>query len=336
METIVFENPEEKEIEQAAQVIRDGGLVVFPTETVFGLGANALDSGAAKKIYAAKGRPSDNPLIIHLADAADAEKYAVTNDVYYRLAERFMPGPVTVILPAKDIIPKTVTGGLDTVAVRVPSHRTANMLIRFSGVPVAAPSANISGKPSPTKTSHAVFDMYGRADMILGGADCEVGVESTIITLCAQHPTLLRPGHVTVDELRGVCPDIEISKAVLGRYEGQVLSPGMAYKHYAPRAKVTVIESDERGFYDYIPKSTDTGILCFDDDDLIKTLPNVKTFGASHDSDAQARKLFDCLREFDFEENITHIYARRPDSSGVGLAVLNRLLRAAGFDSVSL
>lgn len=336
METTVFENPTIEQIERAAKVIRDGGLVVFPTETVFGLGANALDADAAKKIYAAKGRPSDNPLIIHLAKADDAEKYAETNDLYFALANRFMPGPLTVILPAKDIIPRTVTGGLDTVAVRVPIHKTANALIRAAGVPIAAPSANISGKPSPTRTSHVICDMYGRADIILGGEACDVGVESTIITLCAEHPTLLRPGHVTLDELREVCPDIVLSQAVLGKYEGQVLSPGMSYKHYAPKAAVTIVESDERKFYDYIPKGTETGILCFDDDELLRTLPNVKIYGASDDSSAQAKRLFECLREFDLEENITHIYARKPSADGVGLAVLNRLLRAAGFNVVTL
>jgi len=332
METEIFLNPTGEQIEKAAECIRSGGLVVFPTETVFGLGANALDEDATKKIYKAKGRPSDNPLIVHLSEPIEAELYAYTVDTYYALARAFMPGALTVIMKARDVVPRTVTGGLDTVAVRVPSNPTAHELIKKAGVPIAAPSANISGKPSPTRVEHVIEDMNQRADIILGGDMCDYGVESTIITLCSEHPTVLRPGHITLEELQTVCPDTVVSEAVLGKYEGQALSPGMRYKHYAPRAEVTVLDATQEAFFDYVPKSDDIGILCFDNDFKLKTLSNVKTYGAPNDSDMQAKLLFDCLRSFDKEEKIKHIYARMPSGDGVGLAVLNRLIRAAGFN----
>ena len=332
METRIYLNPKENEIEKAAECVRAGGLCVFPTETVFGLGANALDENAAKKIYEAKGRPSDNPLIVHLSEPVEAELYAYTTEDYYRLAKAFMPGPLTVIMKARDVIPKTVTGGLDTVAVRVPSYSVAHELIRKAGVPIAAPSANISGRPSPTRVEHVIEDMNGRADIILGGENCEVGVESTIITLCAQRPTVLRPGYITLGQLKTVCPDTVVSEAVLGKYEGQALSPGMRYKHYAPKAKVIILDGTQEAFYNAVPKSGDVGILCFDTDEKLKTLRNAKTYGAAKDSNMQAKMLFECLRSFDKDDTIKRIYARMPSDEGVGLAVLNRLIRAAGFN----
>ena len=234
-------------IKDAAECIKNGGLVVFPTETVYGLGANALDDKAAAKIFAAKGRPSDNPLITHLAAVEDAEKYCETNELFYKLANRFMPGPLTVILPkklrnGKPVIPDTVTGGLPNAAIRIPSNPTAHALIEAAGVPVAAPSANISGSPSPTTLRHVVEDMYGRVDIIIDGGDSDIGLESTVVLLCGGEPRLLRPGAVTFEELRQICGDITADRAVYEKTDGIPLSPGMKYRHYAPRARVIMLD----------------------------------------------------------------------------------------------
>ena len=201
MNTLKIEYDGEASLAPAAEIIRNGGIVAFPTETVYGLGGNALDPDAARKIYAAKGRPSDNPLIVHLADPRDAEKYCVTSDAFYRIADAFMPGPITVILPKKPVIPDSVTGGLDTVGIRVPSHRAANQLIRLSGVPIAAPSANISGKPSTTTAQHVLHDHKGRIEAIVDGGPCSVGVESTIVDLTGDEPVILREGGIPAQEL---------------------------------------------------------------------------------------------------------------------------------------
>ena len=216
-------------LSQAADTLRRGGLVVFPTETVYGLGANALDPSASASIYAAKGRPSDNPLIIHIAHPSDAERYTEATPLFNRLAERFMPGPLTVVLPAKSIIPKTVTAGLSTVAVRCPQNPIARRLIALAGVPIAAPSANLSGSPSPTCFQHVCDDMNGRVDVIIDGGECEIGLESTIVALSKNgEATLLRPGRITPGELREVLPELKISSAVTEALkEGEtVLSPG--------------------------------------------------------------------------------------------------------------
>ena len=336
MDTLFFENPSAEEILRAGEMIKSGGLVAFPTETVYGLGANALDAEASAKIYAAKGRPSDNPLIIHLADPSDAEKYAFTTPEFQRLAERFMPGPLTVIMKKREIIPRTVTGGLDTVAVRVPSHPTANALIRAAGVPIAAPSANLSGKPSPTSAAHVVRDMFGRIDAIIGGSDAEIGVESTIVTLAGEVPCVLRPGFVTPEELREVLPEVEVSPAVTGRYEGVPLSPGMRYKHYSPRASVTILDGEYSHIAAFLADRPECGKLCFAGDAEILAMPNSREYGEKDDPSSQAHLLFSRLREFDDLPEITEIYARKPSSGGVGLAVLNRLIRAAGFNVKTL
>ena len=336
MITEIIRQPDEDALKRAGEILRNGGLVAFPTETVYGLGANALDADAAKKIYAAKGRPSDNPLIIHIADPHDAEKFAYTNEAYYALADRFMPGPLTVILPKRDNIPNAVTGGLDSVAVRVPVHPTANALIRHAGVPIAAPSANVSGRPSPTRTDHVVCDMDGRIDMIIGGGDCEVGVESTIITLVTDTPCVLRPGKITVEELCEVLPDVTLSSAVMGKYEGAPLSPGMRYKHYSPSASVTIIDGDYKSIVSFLSQRPESGKLCFDGDTEIIAMPNTLICGSEHDAESQARMLFARLREFDDRPEIKEIYARMPQSDGMGLAVFNRLIRAAGFTVITL
>lgn len=336
MITEIIRQPDEASLQRAGEILRNGGLVAFPTETVYGLGANALDADAAKKIYAAKGRPSDNPLIIHIADPKDAEKFAHTVPAYYALAERFMPGPLTVILPKRDNIPGEVTGGLDSVAVRVPVHPTANALIRYAGVPIAAPSANLSGRPSPTRTDHVVCDMDGRIDMIIGGGDCDVGVESTIISLVTDIPCVLRPGKITVDELREVLPDVILSSAVMGKYEGAPLSPGMRYKHYSPSAAVSILDGEYTDIVEFLSQHPEAGKLCFEGDLEIINMPNSLICGSENDAESQAKILFAQLREFDDRPEIKEIYARMPKSDGVGLAVFNRLIRAAGFTVITL
>ena len=224
-------------IERAAGIIKSGGLVAFPTETVYGLGCSALDEDGAKKIYTAKGRPQDNPLIVHIADPRDAENYAVTNEYYYKIADAFMPGPITVILPKKDAVPYSVTGGLQTIGLRCPENAVARALIRAAGVGIAAPSANISGTPSPTSGVHVIKDMNGRIGTIIDGGECEIGLESTIISLDGHTATILRPGAVTYDALMCVCGEVKIDKSVTGSIgeNERPLSPGIKYRHYAPR-----------------------------------------------------------------------------------------------------
>ena len=270
---IIFDLTSEKckkEIEKAGQIIRSGGLVVFPTETVYGLGGDATDFLAAQKIYAAKGRPSDNPLIIHISEPKEAEQYTYTNDIYYKLADMFMPGPLTVILKAKEIIPKTVTAGLDTVAVRCPSHPVARAFIKSAGVAVAAPSANLSGSPSPTCYKYVAEDMTGRVDMIIDGGECEIGLESTIVKIeddCSL--TLLRPGAITVEELSKLCDNIKIADAVLNSLkEGEtVLSPGMKYRHYAPKAQFCLLSGDFNSRYKYILENiNNVALLCYEEE----------------------------------------------------------------------
>ncbi|MBQ4560917.1 MAG: threonylcarbamoyl-AMP synthase [Clostridia bacterium] len=335
MDTKIINDINDTTLIEAAERIKNGGLVAFPTETVYGLGANALDPTAAKKIYEAKGRPSNNPLIIHLAKPEDAEQYAYTNETYYRLAERFMPGPLTVILPKKDIIPYEVTGGLDTVAIRVPADRVAHTLIELAGVPIAAPSANLSTKPSPTMAGHVIRDLSGRIDMIIAGDDCDIGVESTIITLSPK-AKLLRPGLITVDELREVCPDIEISDAVLNQHEGRPESPGMMYKHYSPRANVVLLKGSDQMRYEFLQDKKDCGILCYNEDTELLKYKFAMPVGSKASPKEQAKNLFAKLREFDDIEEVKTIYAPMTASEGIGLAVLNRLIRAAGFEILDL
>lgn len=319
---------------RAAAILRHGGLVVFPTETVYGLGGDATDADAARKIYAAKGRPSDNPLIIHIADPRDAEKYAYTNDLYYKLADAFMPGPITVILKRKPIIPLSVTGGLETVAVRCPSHPVAHALIEATGVPIAAPSANLSGKPSPTCARHVADDMMGRVDMILDGGSSEIGLESTIVKADDGNAALLRPGGITFDMLRSVCPDVTVARAVkeqIGKDE-HPLSPGMKYKHYAPATPVVLLSGEEQKILAFLraeQAKKKCVILCYDEEvpqltDTGLLLP----IGSSAHPETEAHRLFYLLRDADrFHADV--IYAHLPEEDGIGLALYNRLIRAS-------
>ena len=328
---------------RAAETIRRGGLVVFPTETVYGLGANALDPNAAAAIYAAKGRPSDNPLIIHIADPEDAALYTEPPPLFEKLAKRFMPGPLTVVLPAKRIVPRTVTAGLSTVAVRCPSHPIARELIRLSGVPIAAPSANLSGSPSPTCFRHVCDDMSGRVDAIIDGGDSEIGLESTIVKLdTTGEATLLRPGRITPSELREILPQLTIANAVTEALkEGEtVLSPGMKYRHYAPKAPVILLKSDEKPRQKYVSEQSGRiAVLAYseyaEDYRKLESHPAVYDLGSEQDPVMQAHRLFYLLREID-KVGFDRIYAPLPTLDGVALALYNRMIRAAAYTVLEL
>ena len=328
-----------QKLKEAAYCIRKGGLVVFPTETVYGLGGNALDAEAAKKIYAAKGRPSDNPLIIHISDLDEAEKYCHTTPLFYKLACAFWPGPLTMILKKRDCIPLSVTGGLDTVAVRLPSNKTANTLIRLAGVPIAAPSANLSGHPSPTTKAHVIADLDGRVDMILAGNPCDIGLESTVIALDGDHVAVLRPGGITpeaLQELLGadhISVDRIVTEKVTDAFKPR--SPGMKYRHYAPKAPVILLHGTEEDVLAYMrhKQQTETGAAFLVYDEHAEKLPgaHTMTMGRRDDAAMQAHRLFLCLRAFDDMEGVDVIYAQIPSREGIGLAVYNRLAKAAGF-----
>lgn len=324
---------QDRVLQRAAERLRNGGLVVFPTETVYGLGGDATNAEAAKKIYAAKGRPSDNPLIIHIADPSDAERYAVTDPLYETLAKAFMPGPLTVILPKRDCIPLSTTGGLDSVAVRCPAHPIAHRLIELCGFPIAAPSANLSGKPSPTCAAHVAQDMDGRVDMILDGGDCEIGLESTIVKIDGDTLTLLRPGGVTYDALCMVCEHVTVATAVtqqLGDGE-RPLSPGMKYRHYAPNAPVVLLKGDAQKQLTFLQKAQaekNCAILCFEEERAALQPKNLFPVGNRSDLQAQAHTLFHALREADHSD-ADIIYAHLPPMEGLGLALYNRMIRAA-------
>ena len=324
------------ELREAARILREGGLVVFPTETVYGLGGNGLSASSSEKIYAAKGRPSNNPLIIHIASPEDAAKYAVTGDLYDRLAAAFMPGPLTVVLPKRDCIPYATTGGLDTVAVRCPDHPIAHALLAECDFPVAAPSANLSGKPSPTVAAHVITDLSGRVDMIIDGGESDIGLESTIVKLDAdengEYLTLLRPGAVTADALTCVCERVVIAPAVLEQLkEGErPLSPGMMYKHYAPTTPLVLLDGDPTDVLAFLQneqRKRSCAILCY-----LEEVPHLKDHlfpvGAKDDLAAQAHCLFSLLREAD-KAGAEIMYAHLPDKSGLGLALYNRMIRAA-------
>ncbi len=337
METLIKKildvNEDKASIALAGKLIREGGLVVFPTETVYGLGGNGLDAEAAKKIYAAKGRPSDNPLIIHIARPEDAEKYCFTNEYYYKLARAFMPGPLTVILPKRDIVPRSVTGGLDTVAVRCPSHPFAHALIEASGVPIAAPSANISGRPSPTCAEYVIEDMNGRVDMIIDGGECDIGLESTIVKLDGGRATLLRPGAITYDALTCVCEEVEIAAAVahaLGENE-KPLSPGMKYRHYAPASPLVLINGTDRDKTKFLKNALATencAILCYDEELTELSGDKIISIGKRDDLAHHAKVLFTSLRQAD-KLGADIIYGHLPPQDGIGLALYNRMIRAA-------
>ncbi len=337
MNTVLLKDTDE-DIKKAAEIIKNGGLVGMPTETVYGLGANALNPKAVLDIFKAKGRPADNPLIVHISDVSQIEKFSLAEEIPENaiiLAKKFWPGPLTMIVKKGKAVPDEVSAGLDTVAIRFPSHPVAQKLISFAGLPVAAPSANLSGSPSPTTPQHVMRDLKGKIPAIIDGGICNVGLESTVITLTENPPRLLRPGGITLEQLRDALGEVALDDAVLHKLkEGRrAASPGMKYKHYAPKANVTILKGGNRDFYDFVNANSHSNraVICYDEDaPFIKG--NKFLLGSKSDSAQQAHRLFDVLRQIDLNPEITAVYARCPDINGVGLAVYNRLIRAAGFE----
>ncbi len=327
-------------VQIAAGLIKQGEVVGMPTETVYGLAANALDGRAVAKIFHAKGRPQDNPLIVHIADATQLNTLCpAVPPQAARLAEAFWPGPLTLIVPKAACIPEEVCCGLDTVGVRLPAHPLARALIRAAGVPLAAPSANLSGRPSTTTAAHVLRDMDGRIAAVLDGGSCGVGVESTVVTLALDRPRLLRPGGVTLEQLQGVLGTVELDRALYEKIgdEARVSAPGMKYRHYAPKAPVTVVRGQPQAAAAYIKAhaAPGDGVLCFDEYRDCFSACVVACFGAQADLAAQARAVFNCLRAFD-DTAVRQIWAQCPPDDGLGLAVANRIQKAAGFRTVDV
>lgn len=332
MDTLLLDGSRETDIAKAGELLKNGEVVGIPTETVYGLAANALDPAAVKKIFTAKGRPGDNPLIVHIAELS--QWVALVKEIpenAMRLAEKFWPGPLTIILEKADCIPMETSGGLSTVGVRFPQHKTAQSVIKAAGVPLAAPSANISGKPSPTTFTHLREDMNGRVAALLNGGDCGVGVESTVVSLTGDSARLLRPGGVTLAQLESVLGTVEVDPAVLDKLQegAEAASPGMKYKHYAPVAEVVLVDASPVGYRKFVNENAPCHALCFDEDiDGLKA-PFI-SYGGRFDRTAQAQKIFTALHSLD-EAGAERVYAHMPSKNGVGLAVYNRLIRAAAF-----
>ena len=327
----------------AARLLADGELVAFPTETVYGLGAHALDAEAVRGIFAAKGRPADNPLIVHIHDRSQLDDICEVNDLAIRLMDAFWPGPLTIILPRKAAVPDVVTAKLDTVAVRMPSHPVAMAMLKACNLPIAAPSANRSGKPSPTSAQHVFDDMDGRIPLILDGGESDVGLESTVISLVGEKPCILRPGGVTKAMLEGVIGPVDLAGSILRPLEKgeKALSPGMMYKHYSPDGQVTLIEGEEsavvealRRLYAHADSEGHRAcVMCFTEH--VETLADCHPhdIGSKADPAEVARRLFATLRALD-DEQMDVIFSEVVPPEGVGLAVMNRLGRAAAFRTV--
>lgn len=353
------QNIENEQLMEAARILRDGGLVAFPTETVYGLGANALNEEAAKKIYEAKGRPSDNPLIAHVARKEDVEALTAYIPLAGRkLMDRYWPGPLTLVFPKSDRVPYGTTGGLETVAVRMPSDPVANHLIALAGVPVAAPSANTSGRPSPTTADHVYQDMNGKIDMIVDGGPVGIGLESTIVDVSGEIPTMLRPGAVTIEMLRETLGQVDIDPAILGPLQADMKpkAPGMKYRHYAPKAELTLVEAvwdgdfegdrDRSSFKteamkavadkinelaaDKIDRGYRVGIICTDETIGYYRKGIVRSLGLRARESTIAHNLFAVLREYD-DMQVDYIFSESFSRAELGQAIMNRLTKAAGY-----
>lgn len=342
METLYLkaEAPETAEI--AAKLIREGKLVAIPTETVYGLGANAMDEDAVLRIFEAKGRPQDNPLILHIADPEDMERYCKDiPESAKKLAEAFWPGPLTMVLPVRDCVPKRTTAGLDTAAIRCPEVEVTRQIIRLSGVPIAAPSANLSGKPSTTTAAHVLHDYGtdGKIAAVVDGGACRVGVESTIVDLHEDRPRLLRPGGITPEQLLAVLGDLVIDKAVTGKLsDGEVVrAPGMKYRHYAPQGEVIILNGSAEAAAAYVRAHPAEGmaVLCYEEELPLYEGLTAMAYGRRDDPESLAHGLFSALREMD-GAGCRVIYARCPEGGGVSYAVQNRLRKAAGFHIVEV
>lgn len=332
-------------IKQAGRILKNGGLVAFPTETVYGLGGDALDKEASKKIYAAKGRPSDNPLIVHIADFSDI--YAITKDMDERakkLSDAFWPGPLTMILNKSERVPYETTGGLDTVAVRMPDNGTALALIKAAGGYIAAPSANTSGRPSPTRAERVYEDLNGKIPMILDGGAVGIGIESTIIDLSGDEPLILRPGYITPEMLKEVIGDVKFDPALTeAKGDAAPKAPGMKYRHYAPKAQLILVRGDQKKVTEKIVSLIDeahadgkkVGILCATESQSDYKAEIVESLGKRGDEEEIARNLFEKLREFD-EKEVDIIYSECFEETGLGVAVMNRMIKAAGHQILDI
>ena len=335
MKTLYLPASDPNTCDVAANILREGGLVAIPTETVYGLGANGLDENAVAKIFIAKGRPQDNPLILHVADAIQMEDFA--HDIpaeAYLLAEKFWPGPLTLILPAKDIVPRSTTGGLTTVGIRCPDNETTREIIRLAGVPVAAPSANTSGKPSTVTAQHVLHDHEGKIDAVVDGGHSRVGVESTIVDLTEKPARLLGSGGITPEQLSSVLGELTVDEAVTAEIDPKkvVRAPGMKYLHYAPQAPVVIISGSRQKAADYIRHFYQPGerVMCFEEELELYEGCDPIAYGREEDVATLSAGLFDVLRELD-RPDIPRVYARCPVGGGLAFAVQNRLKKAAGF-----
>ncbi len=337
--TVEEENIQEELLQEAGEILKRGGLVAFPTETVYGLGGDALNRDSSRKIYAAKGRPSDNPLIVHISKWEDI--YPIVEQVSEeaeKIAAAFWPGPLTMILPKSQLVPYETTGGLDTVAVRMPSHKVAQKLIAYAGGYVAAPSANISGKPSPTKAKYVAEDMDGRIDMIIDGGEVGIGLESTIIDLTVSPPQILRPGFITQQMLSQVLGQVEEDVTILRADSGQApKAPGMKYRHYAPKGDLTIVTGPQEKVVEYINREVKKAQLAGEKTGVIGTQEMldsyhaqvVKSVGSRKDELSIGKHLYTILREFD-DEDVTRIYSEAFETQGFGQAIMNSLLKEAG------
>ncbi len=324
-------------LSKAALILKNGGIVAIPTETVYGLAASAMDGKAIKKVFQAKGRPQDNPLIVHICDMEMFESIVkAIPQTAYKCAQKFWPGPFTMVLPSNGSVANEVSAGLNTVAVRMPSDKIAAEVIALSGLPLAAPSANTSGSPSPTTAVHVINDLDSKIDAVVLGNDCEVGVESTVVSFATTPPRLLRPGAVTAEQLREIIPDLVIDKAVLAEPETgeRVASPGMKYKHYAPKTEAYLVEGESVEFTEFVNSVNDGVAVCFKEEADRITVPKL-IYGSINDEATLAHEVFSILREID-SSGLNKAYIHAPSKKGVGLAVYNRLIRACAFRVIEL
>ncbi|EDS78258.1 Sua5/YciO/YrdC/YwlC family protein [Clostridium botulinum C str. Eklund] len=338
-----LDNLDEKVMEESGEIIRNGGLVVFPTETVYGLGANALDSEAVKKIFVAKGRPQDNPLIVHIADFNMNDLVNSIPPIAEKIINKFWPGPLTVIMKKSPKVPDVTSAGLDSIGIRMPSNLVARELIKKAGVPIAAPSANISGKPSPTNIERCIEDLDGKVESIIGGEKCDVGLESTIVDCTVEPPCILRPGGITLEMLKEVHPDIYIDPAIMKKADKDFKpkAPGMKYRHYAPKAPVKIIAGNlEKSIakinemvQNYIDDDKIVGIMSTDEHVNSYSHATVKSLGSRKDLHSIAHNLFKVLSEFD-SEKVDIILSEAFEEEEIGIAIMNRLKKAAGFDII--
>ena len=324
-------------VKTASEILLNGGIVAVPTETVYGLAASAYSDDAIKSVFLAKGRPQDNPLIVHISSLDMLKDIACDiPDVAYDCARTFWPGPFTMVLPKGEKIADSVSGGLDTVAVRFPSEKTICDIISAGTLPLAAPSANTSGRPSPTTAAHVIDDLDGKIDAVVMGGDCAVGVESTVVSLVGKVPRLLRPGAVTPEQLRKVLPDLIIDDAVLEKLkDGETAaSPGMKYKHYAPKTKAILVEGCSNSFVKFVNSKAECAAICFEEEYYSITVSKI-SYGSKHNESTLAQNVFSVLRDID-TLGVKEVYVHAPGKDGVGLAVYNRLIRACGFEVIVL